>query len=110
MPIQLELGSHCGRYPSLMLADQIQVQKLESNHLLGHFTPYESPLKQFKSFRYHPHYLEEVSGGFRSLTYSHTINPDIPLCRYDLDGVCNDDSCPSQHLRSVGLSGALTEA
>ena len=86
------------------------MQRLESNHQRGHFTPYESPLKQFKSFRYHPRYLEEVSGGFRSLTYSHTINPDIPMCRYELDGVCNDDSCQSQHLRSVGLSGALTEA
>lgn len=80
------------------------VQKLESNGKTGHFTPYESPLKQFKSFRYHPQYLEEVSNGFRSLTYSHTINPEIPLCRYELDGVCNDDSCPSQHLRSIGLS------
>lgn len=95
---------------SPMLADTKQVQKLESNRKLGHFTPYESPLKQFKSFRYHPQYLKEVSNGFRSLTYSHTINPDIPLCRYELDGVCNDDSCQNQHLRSIGLSGALIEA
>ena len=95
---------------SSMLADTKQVQKLESNRKLGHFTPYESPLKQFKSFRYHPQYLKEVSNGFRSLTYSHTINPDIPLCRYELDGVCNDESCQNQHLRSIGLSGALIEA
>lgn len=81
-----------------------QVQKLEPTSEKGHFTPYESPLKQFKSFRYHPRYLKEVSNGFRSLTYSHTINPEIPLCRYELDGVCNDDSCQSQHLRSIGLS------
>ena len=93
-----------------MLADKRQVQKHESIIKVGHFTPYESPLKQFKSFRYHPRYLEEVSSGFRSLTYSHTINPDIPLCRYELDGVCNDDSCQNQHLRSVGLSGAWIEA
>ena len=97
-------------YSSPMFADTNQVQKPESNSRLGHFTPYESPLKQFKSFRYHPRYLEEVSNGFRSLTYSHTINPDIPLCRYELNGVCNDDSCQSQHLRSIGLSGALIEA
>lgn len=93
-----------------MLADTNQVQKLEPSHKMGHFTPYESPLKQFKSFRYHPQYLKEVSNGFRSLTYSHTINPEIPLCRYELDGVCNDDSCQSQHLRDIGLSGALIEA
>lgn len=81
-----------------------EVQKLDYSRSMGHFTPYDSPLKQFKSFRYHPQYLEEVSSGFRSLTYSHTINPNIPLCRYELDGVCNDDSCQRQHLRSVGLS------
>ena len=110
--ITAEAGSHSEKYRSrsLMLADITQVQQLESNGRVGHFTPYQSPLKQFKSFRYHPQYLKEVSSGFRSLTYSHTINPDSPLCRYDLDGVCNDDSCQSQHLRSVGLSGALIEA
>ena len=96
--------------PSPMFADTKQVQKLESSRKTGPFTPYESPLKQFKSFRYHPQYLKEVSNGFRSLTYSHTINPEIPLCRYELSGVCNDDSCQSQHLRSIGLSGALIEA
>ena len=103
---------HSVRYcfSSQMLADTNQVQKLASNDKMGQFTPYESPLKQFKSFRYHPQYLAAVSNGFRSLTYSHTINPDIPLCRYELNGVCNDDSCQSQHLRSIGLSGALIEA
>ncbi len=107
-----EAGSHSERYGSSLsvLANTFQVQKMYSNRKMGHFTPYESPLKQFKSFRYHPKYLEEVSSGYRSLTYSHTINPEIPLCRYELDGVCNDDSCQNQHLRSVGLSGALIEA
>ena len=111
-PVTMGAGSHSvriNRSSSPVLADTIQVQKLESNRKTGHFTPYESPLKQFKSFRYHPQYLKEVSSGYRSLTYSHTINPEIPLCRYELDGVCNDDSCQSQHLRSIGLSGALIE-
>lgn len=110
--IAVRAGSHRVVYSSSfpIFADTIQVQKLEPTSEKGHFTPYESPLKQFKSFRYHPRYLKEVSNGFRSLTYSHTINPEIPLCRYELDGVCNDDSCQSQHLRSIGLSGALIEA
>ena len=74
------------------------------------FTPYESPLKQFKSYRYHPNYATEVSEGFRSLTYSHKINPDKPICRYEAaGGRCNDESCDSQHFRSLGLSGALEE-
>ena len=75
-----------------------------------HFIPYESPLKHFKSYRYHPDYLSETSGGFRSLTYSHNIKPREPLCRWELaGGTCNDDSCDSQHFRSMGLSGALKE-
>ena len=72
------------------------------------FTPYESPLKQFKSYRFRPEYLAEVPSGFRSLTYSHGIDPDKPLCRYELaGGICNDKSCDGQHFRGLGLSGAL---
>ncbi|KAJ4290569.1 hypothetical protein N0V90_010786 [Kalmusia sp. IMI 367209] len=44
------------------------------------FVPYESPLKLFKSFRYHPNYPQDVPGGFLSMTFSHQIDPDIPLC------------------------------
>lgn len=61
----------------------------QSLRQIGHFIPYESPLKQFKAFRYHPNYLNEVSTGFRSLTYSHTINAEQPICQYELGGICN---------------------
>lgn len=75
------------------------------------FIPYESPLKQFKSFRYHPDYLAEVPHGFRSMTYIHNIDPERPICRYELDGgVCNDDSCDGQHFRNMSLSGASSGA
>lgn len=79
----------------------------EQERQTGHFTPYESPLRHFKSYRYHSEYLNEISRGFRSLTYSHAINPENPICRYELGGVCNDASCTSQHFRSMGLRGAL---
>ncbi|KAI9875882.1 MAG: hypothetical protein M1830_007845 [Pleopsidium flavum] len=71
----------------------------------GRFVPYESPLKQFKAYRYHPNYMEEVPGGFRSMTYSHNINSDMPVCRYEAaGGICNDSTCDSQHFRDMGLS------
>ncbi|KAI9828215.1 MAG: hypothetical protein M1819_004592 [Sarea resinae] len=71
----------------------------------GRFTPYESPLKQFKAYRYHPNYKDDVAGSFRSLTYSHKINVDNPLCRYEAaGGVCNDSTCDYQHFRDMGLS------
>ncbi|MCJ1251410.1 hypothetical protein MMC30_008643 [Trapelia coarctata] len=71
----------------------------------GHFTPYESPLKTFHSYRYHPKYVSDVPGGFRSLTYSHNLNPNEPLCRWELaGGTCNDGSCNYQHFRSMPLT------
>ena len=51
--------------------------------------------------------MSEVPGGFRSLTYSHKIDPHIPICQYEAaGGRCNDASCDSQHFRNMGLSGA----
>jgi hypothetical protein len=72
------------------------------------FTPYESPLRMFKSYRYHPSYAQDVQGGFLSLTFSHQINPEKPLCQYEsTGGVCNDPECPDQHFREVVITGAL---
>lgn len=71
------------------------------------FKPYESLLKKFKGYRYHPDYPREVQGGYRSLTYSHQIDPNKELCRYEVaSGVCNDSSCDYQHFRDMGVSGA----
>jgi len=71
------------------------------------FKPYESLLKNFKGYRYHPDYPHEVEGGYRSLTYSHQIDPNKELCRYEVaSGVCNDSSCDYQHFRDMGVSGA----
>jgi hypothetical protein len=73
------------------------------------FSPYVSPLRYFKAYRYHPRYTDEVSDGYRSLTYSHDIDPMKYLCPYELaGGVCNDRSCEFQHFRDMNLSGAST--
>ncbi|KAI5243499.1 hypothetical protein E4T42_07319 [Aureobasidium subglaciale] len=71
------------------------------------FKPYESLLKNFKGYRFHPDYPRDVQGGYRSLTYSHQIDPNKELCRYEVaSGVCNDDSCEYQHFRDMAVSGA----
>lgn len=73
----------------------------------GHFIPYNSPLKHFASYRFHPEYRRDVPGGYRSLTYSHDIRPEVPICQNELDGgVCNDASCTSQHFQKMALPGA----
>ncbi|OJD27299.1 hypothetical protein ACJ73_01309 [Blastomyces percursus] len=70
-----------------------------------YFTPYRSPLKLFKAYRYHPRFTEDVSGGYRSLTYSHNIDPYNYICPYEAaGGFCNDHSCEYQHFRDMTLS------
>jgi hypothetical protein len=71
------------------------------------FKPYESLLKNFKGYRYHPDYPHEVSSGYRSLTYSHQIDPNKELCRFEVaSGVCNDTSCEYQHFSDMAVGGA----
>jgi len=68
------------------------------------FKPYESLLKNFKGYRYHPDYPHEVSSGYRSLTYSHQIDPNKELCRFEVaSGVCNDTSCEYQHFSDMAV-------
>ncbi|KAL6238075.1 hypothetical protein BDW75DRAFT_202559 [Aspergillus navahoensis] len=68
-------------------------------------TTYTSPLKLFRAYRYHPNYSDNVSGGYRSLTYSHNIDPLKHVCPFETSGgVCNDRSCEFQHFRDMALS------
>lgn len=72
------------------------------------YTSYKSPLKWFRAFRFHPNFIAEVPGGFKSLTYSNNINPNQEICRYELaGGICNDNSCEFQHFKTMGLAGAF---
>ena len=71
------------------------------------FVPYESPLRLFKSYRYHPNFSQDVSTGYLSMTYSHQIDSEKALCANETLGVpCNDPDCAFQHFRDMGISGA----
>lgn len=71
------------------------------------FTRYQSPLRMFKSYRYHPKFAEEIAGGFLSSTFSHQIDPDKPMCQFETaGGSCNDANCLNQHFRDLGITGA----
>lgn len=71
---------------------------------------YLSPLKLFKSFRFHENFVDEVPGGYRSLTYSHNVDPMKYICPFEASGgVCNDRLCEFQHFRDMTLSGASTD-
>lgn len=70
------------------------------------FVPYESVLRGFLSYRFHPNFYKDVAGGLRSPTYSNKINPQVPFCLDFLLGSCTRGaSCKYQHIDAVGISG-----
>ncbi|KAL9130422.1 MAG: hypothetical protein Q9217_001389 [Psora testacea] len=105
--VQKYVADPTGTMNSLTAADSYDEQSREPSQRGGHFKPYESPLKHFKSYRFHPEYISEVPSGFRSLTYSHAIDAEVPICPYDLGGTCNDPSCGKQHFRDMGISANM---
>ncbi|KAM7209748.1 protein red1 [Naviculisporaceae sp. PSN 640] len=69
------------------------------------FKPYESPLRYFRAYRFHPNYSETVRGGLKSLTYSNSIDPQKTFCPSELAGQQCPADCKFQHLRSIGTPG-----
>lgn len=68
------------------------------------FKPYQSPLKQFSSYRFNTNFSDQVPGGYRSTTYSHCIDPEKEFCRFELGGgICNDTTCEFQHFKDLSL-------
>ncbi|XP_005097673.2 uncharacterized protein LOC101847582 [Aplysia californica] len=65
---------------------------------------YTSPLLTFRSYRLSPYYRTREGLSFRSNTYSHKLNPHCVLCPYDIQGICNDDTCKQQHPKDYELS------
>lgn len=68
---------------------------------------YQSPLRYFLAYRFHPSFLESVSGGFKSMTYSFNIDPQRPMCPFLTDGgQCpHGDNCEFQHFEKMTLPG-----
>ncbi|RDW62296.1 hypothetical protein BP6252_11729 [Coleophoma cylindrospora] len=78
---------------------------IENNETSESFRPYESPLRIFRSYRFHPEFKDAIPGGYKSMTYSHKFDPNKELCRYELaGGFCNDPDCDLQHFKNVALS------
>lgn len=66
---------------------------------------YQSPLLTFKAYRTNPLYRTLFKLPLTSLTHSHSINPFIPLCRYESKGgKCMDTSCKGQHINNITLT------
>ncbi|KAB5560027.1 hypothetical protein GE09DRAFT_1220691 [Coniochaeta sp. 2T2.1] len=74
--------------------------------LRSNFVPYESSLRSFRAFKFHPEFNKLVPGGVKSLTYSNKIDPRKQLCPSELQGgACpRGNDCEFQHLSSIGVS------
>lgn len=60
----------------------------------------ENPLSMFKSYRLEKNF----PFSFRSQTWSNRIDPYKVLCKFEFNGVCNDDACEFQHKRQYMMS------
>ncbi|KAL7913454.1 hypothetical protein GGI35DRAFT_209728 [Trichoderma velutinum] len=74
-----------------------------SDTLQTTFVPYESPLRYFHAYRFHPEYSQSVAGGLRSLTYSNKIDVKQEMCPDELANTnCpRGKECQFQHFESL---------
>lgn len=92
-------------HPTVTLIEPLS-NSAQSVPVVPQFVPYSSPLSNMKQFRFNPQFNDVVKEGYRSLTYSHQIDKDIPLCPTELSGtVCVDGDCEEQHFSRFALSG-----
>lgn len=69
------------------------------------FKPYESALRMFRDYRFHPEYEKTVAGGLKSLTYSHQMDPFKELCPYELAKQQCPEKCEYQHFADIVPGG-----
>lgn len=86
---------------------QSKAQNNASSTPTTSFVPYDSPLRYFRAYRFHPRYSDDVASGLKSLTYSSTIDPKKEMCPDELDGTeCpRGNACQFQHFRSIVAPG-----
>lgn len=71
------------------------------------FVPYESPLRYFQAYRFHPEYSQSISGGLRSLTYSNKIDVKQEVCPDELanQSCPRGSECDYQHFENMQAPG-----
>lgn len=95
---------------SILLGTVLISNKAEDNappNATTSFVPYESPLRYFRAYRFHPQYSDDVASGLKSLTYSNRIDPKREMCPDELDGTeCpRGGACQFQHFKSIVAPG-----
>ncbi|KAL7962617.1 hypothetical protein V8C34DRAFT_269326 [Trichoderma compactum] len=109
---EVDVALHAKGRPLYLTANQVdQVSEAltastpapASDALQTTFVPYESPLRYFRAYRFHPEYSRFVAGGLRSLTYSNKIDVKQEMCPDELANSncprCKE--CQFQHFESM---------
>ncbi|KAK7914473.1 hypothetical protein PG985_012176 [Apiospora marii] len=96
---EVQLRSPGERRLLTMAQAEEQSPTLSSKDLLS----YESPLRFFRAYRFHPKYMKEVRGGLRSKTYSSRVDCNTPLCpsSEERKSCPNGPSCQYQHFSDM---------
>lgn len=113
---EVDVALHARGRPLYLIANQVdQVSEAltapapvpASDTLQTTFVPYESPLRYFRAYRFHPEYSRSVAGGLRSLTYSNKIDVKQEMCPDELaNSNCpRGKECLFQHFESMQAPG-----
>lgn len=92
--------------PELRIISQVEPEATRAQEFRDrkYFTPYKTPLEMFKKYRFHPDYVGNIQGGYRSQTYSHNIKAMDMLCPFEgSGGTCNDAACQYQHFHQMTI-------
>ncbi|XP_071807170.1 zinc finger C3H1 domain-containing protein-like [Asterias amurensis] len=78
--------------------------EVEEERLTSTLMKYRSPLLRFRSYRLSPFFVKEAKLSRLSPSFSHKLDPMKVLCKFELNGTCNDDDCLWQHMKDYELS------
>ncbi|KAK4153101.1 hypothetical protein C8A00DRAFT_15652 [Chaetomidium leptoderma] len=96
-----EVNVVSSRRPGTLWLTKPQMHDQPASKPVRTLMPYESPLRYFHAYRFHPEYQHAVTGGLRSLTYSNRIDPEKELCPAELTGEQCPADCEFQHFNSI---------
>ncbi|KAJ8032337.1 Zinc finger C3H1 domain-containing protein [Holothuria leucospilota] len=93
-----------GKKRKMLLPGHSQLQEEEDKVENIKFESYQSPLIGFRAYRLHQAFWKAANLSPLSRTFSHNLDPKKTLCKFELNGVCNDGSCKNLHERDYILS------
>ncbi|XP_078335066.1 zinc finger C3H1 domain-containing protein-like isoform X2 [Crassostrea virginica] len=89
--------------PAIAEHRKVQRRKEDASSKIVSYS-YVSPLRSFKSYRFSPYFRTKNKLSLSSVTFSNKLNVNRVLCKYDLQGTCNDEECGGQHQKDYQLS------